>query len=59
MIQIQVNGNLERALKGLKKKFNDLKIVKELRERNEFTSKSEMRRDEIGRAKYIENKRED
>ena len=39
-----VKGNLNRALKQFKKKFRDTKVLKELRERKNYTKKSLKRR---------------
>jgi small subunit ribosomal protein S21 len=58
MLIIEVKGfdNLEKALKKFKKKFESTKIVKQLRDRKNFTKKSEKRRTEINKAIYIKNK---
>ena len=37
-------GNIERALKQFKRKFRDTKVLKELRERKNYTKKSLKRR---------------
>ena len=39
-----VKGNLNRALKQCKRKFRDTKVLKELRERKNYTKKSLKRR---------------
>jgi len=56
MIKIEIKDgmNLERALKELKRKFTKHGVVKELRERREFTKPSVKRRDVVKRAKYKE-----
>lgn len=56
IIKITEKQPLEKALKKYKRKFDNLKISKELRERKEFKKKSVKRRDEIKKAKYIQNK---
>lgn len=58
MIIIKVNDkiSLEKALKKYKRKFDKLKIVKQLRDRKEFKKKSVKRREQINKAKYIEQK---
>ena len=38
-----VKGNLNKALKLFKRKFRDTKVLKELRERQQFTKKSRKR----------------
>lgn len=45
-------GSIDRALKVLKSKFNKTQTLSELRDRREFKKKSEIRRDEIIKAKY-------
>ncbi len=60
MIIVEVDdskGGIERALKNYKKKYNNLKISKEIRERKEFQKPSEIRRAEILKAIYKEEKR--
>ena len=45
-----VKGNLNKALKLFKRKFRDTKVLKELRERQQFTKKSRKRRIEKDKA---------
>lgn len=59
MIIVEVQSGkdgLEKAIKKFKKKFDKLGISKELRKRKEFVKKSDKRRSEIKRAKYIQHK---
>ena len=49
--------SIEKALKKLKRKFIKTKVVKQLRERSAYKKKSEKRREEILKAKYIEKLR--
>ena len=58
MLEVKVEGKqtLEKALKVLKRKWDKTKVIKELRERKEFTKKSVKRRAEVTRAAYIQNK---
>lgn len=58
MIVIKIDDKvfLEKALKKYKRKFDNLKIVKQLRERKEFKKKSIKRREQVNKAKYIEQK---
>lgn len=56
-IVIKVDGNIEKALKQLKRKFTNQKVVEELRERTEFTKPSVRRRTEIKDAIYRQKKR--
>ena len=51
MLKIPViKGNLNRALKQFKKKFRDTQVLKELRERKNYTKKSLKRRIEKNEA---------
>lgn len=52
IINVKEMGSIDRALKVLKSKFNKTQTLSELRERREFKKKSEIRRDEIIKAKY-------
>lgn len=58
MLKVKVGEkeSLERALKKLKKKFDSCKIAKELRERKQHTKKSVKRREQIKKAKWVEQK---
>lgn len=55
-VNIGEKESLERALKKLKKKFDSCKIAKELRERKQHTKKSVKRREQIKKAKWVEQK---
>lgn len=56
MIIIKVgNGeNIERALKRYKNKFTKTKVVKQLRDRQEFEKPSEKKRKQKQKAKYVQ-----
>lgn len=58
MIIIKVDDkiSLEKALKKYKRKFDNLKVIKQLRDRKNFKKKSVKRRDEIKKAEYIQKK---
>ena len=56
MIIIEVKGSIEKSLKKYKRKFENLKIGKQLRNRKHFKKKSIVRREEINKAKYVEQK---
>lgn len=60
MIQINIDGkmSIDAALKKYKYKYIKLQIVKELKERKSFKKKSVSRRDEIKKAKYVQQKRD-
>jgi small subunit ribosomal protein S21 len=61
MIIIEVNGkdSIERALKKFKRKFDNTKVLRELRNRQSYTKKSVERRDEVKKAIYLEQKRKE
>lgn len=61
MISIKLEGkmSLDSALKQFKGKFSRLKISQELNERKTFKKKSDARREQIRKAKYIQKKRTD
>ena len=54
MIIVEVSNKLplERALKSLKRKFDNTKTIKKLRDKKQFTKKSVKRRDELKKAIY-------
>ncbi len=56
MLQIPVKEgeSIERALKKYKKKFERTGVLKELRERKEYTKKSVTRRQQVIKAQYVE-----
>lgn len=59
MLIIKVEGGkdtLEKALKRYKKKFEKTKILRELRERKNFTKKSVKKREQKNKAIYIQKK---
>jgi small subunit ribosomal protein S21 len=57
IIEVDHKGGIDKALKNYKKKYNNLKIGKELRDRKEFQKPSEKRRSVILKAKYKEEKK--
>jgi small subunit ribosomal protein S21 len=57
MLIIEVkNGEIEKALKQLKRKFDKTKTIKELRNRKEYVKPSVIRRTEVNKAKFIQEK---
>lgn len=59
-VPVKENENIERALKRFKRKFERTGILKEVRRRQAFTKPSILRRQEIIKAKYVEQlKREE
>tara|TARA_B100000900_G_C20412941_1_gene647637 strand:- start:541 stop:729 length:189 start_codon:yes stop_codon:yes gene_type:complete len=59
MLQIPVKEgeSIERALKKYKKKFERTGVLKELRERKEYTKKSVIKRQQVIKAEYVEKLR--
>ena len=59
MIIIEVDNTkdgIEKALKKYKRKYDKTKVMRQLRNRREFTKPSVLRRTEIKKAIYVEQK---
>lgn len=56
IIKIEEKDTLEKALKRYKKKFDKVKILKELRDRKTFKKKSVKKRENLKKAIYIQKK---
>jgi small subunit ribosomal protein S21 len=54
IVPVKEGENIERALKKFKRKFEKTGVIKELRGRQAFKKPSEIRRDEIKRAVYVQ-----
>lgn len=54
IVKVQ-NGNIEKALKQFKNKFSRVGIMKELRDRTEYTKKSVRKRNKKKHAEYVEH----
>lgn len=59
IINVKENESIDRALKRFKKKFEKTGVLRELRSRTAFTKPSVKRRDEIKKAKYIQQIRDE
>ena len=57
VVPVKEGENIERALKKFKRKFEKTAVVKELRERQQFTKPSVKRRTEIKKAVYVQGLR--
>ncbi|WP_339611550.1 30S ribosomal protein S21 [uncultured Planktosalinus sp.] len=57
-VKVQDGENIERALKRMKHKFRNTKVLQKLRENQQFTKKSVKRRKEIQKASYIQGLRD-
>jgi small subunit ribosomal protein S21 len=58
IVPIKDGENVERALKKMKRKFEKIGVVRELRARQKFTKKSVLRREQIRKAIYVQKLRE-
>jgi len=56
IIKNQKGENIERMLKRYKRKFDRTKVLKQLREKQQFTKPSVKRRAQIQKARYVEQK---
>tara|TARA_B100001057_G_scaffold470253_1_gene531414 strand:- start:416 stop:604 length:189 start_codon:yes stop_codon:yes gene_type:complete len=52
LINLKENDTIDKALKKYKKKFEKTGVVKELRERQQFTKPSVKRRNQLIKARY-------
>lgn len=57
IIPVKEGENIERAIKKYKKKFEKTKVMRELRDRKEFTKPSVISRQEKIRAAYKQRQR--
>jgi small subunit ribosomal protein S21 len=58
IVKIKSGDNIEKALKTLKSKVIKTKQNQKLNERKQYTKKSVLRRAQILKAKYIQNKKD-
>ena len=58
IIKVRKGEKIDQAIKRLKRKFRDTQILKQERERQEFTKPSIKRRKQIQKAQYIQKKRD-
>jgi len=56
IINIKESETIEKALKRYKRKVDNIGLLKELKRRKHFTKKSDSKREEIKKAKYIQFK---
>lgn len=54
IIKVKDGENIDRALKRYRRKHRDTKLMRELRERKEYTKESVRRRAEVKKAQYKE-----
>lgn len=56
IIKIEGNQTLEKALKKFKRKWDNTKTTKQLRDRKEFKKPSVKKREKLLKAKYVQQK---
>ncbi len=54
VVKVKENESIEKALKRLKNKFRNVGVLDELRSRQAYTKPSVKRRDQIIKAKYVQ-----
>ena len=60
MLKVDVKGgNVERAIKEMRRKVVSTKLIKQLRDNKQFTKPSVKRRAELLKAQYVQKKREE
>ncbi|NEV93279.1 30S ribosomal protein S21 [Psychroflexus sp. YR1-1] len=58
VVKVKDGEKIERALKRLKRKFRDTKVLQTLRDKKQFTKKSVLKRQNLKKAQYIQSLRE-
>jgi small subunit ribosomal protein S21 len=58
IINLSQSESIEKALKRYKRKVEKIGLLKELKRRRFFTKNSDLKREEIKKAKYIQTKNE-
>jgi small subunit ribosomal protein S21 len=58
IINLSQSESIEKALKRYKRKVEKIGLLKELKRRKFFTKNSDLKREEIKKAKYIQTKNE-
>ena len=58
IVPLKEGENIERALKKFKRKFEKTGVIRELRARQAFIKPSVRRREEIKKARYVQNMQE-
>ena len=60
MLKVDVKGgNIERAIKEMRRKVISTKLIKQLRDNKQFTKPSVKRRAELLKAQYVQKKRKE
>lgn len=55
IIKVKDGEKIDRALKRLKRKFRDTKVLQTLRDKKEFTKPSVLKRQQLKKAQYIQS----
>ncbi|MFO7702224.1 30S ribosomal protein S21 [Psychroflexus maritimus] len=58
IIKVKDGEKIDRALKRLKRKFRDTRVLQTLRDKKEFTKPSVLKRQKIKKAQYVQSIRE-
>jgi small subunit ribosomal protein S21 len=58
IIKVRDGEKIDRALKRLKRKFRDTKVLQTMRDKKEFTKPSILKRQQMKKAQYIQSIRE-
>lgn len=58
IVKVKKGESIDRALKRMKRKQKNTKLIKELRDRQEFVKPSTKRRKQIQKAKYVQKLKE-
>ncbi|MCF8218138.1 MAG: 30S ribosomal protein S21 [Bacteroidales bacterium] len=58
IVPVKEGENIDRALKKLKRKFEKTGVIKEVRERQNYTKPSDKRRQELLKAEYVQKMRD-
>ena len=59
IIKVKEGENIDRAIKRYRKKHRNVKLLKELRDRKAYVKRSIQKREQLMKAKYIEQLREE
>lgn len=54
IIEVKEGENIDRAIKRYRRKHKNVRLMKQIRNRQQFTKKSEKRRETIKKAQYKE-----
>lgn len=58
IVKVKEGEKIERALKRLKRKYRDTKVLQNLRDKKQFTKPSVEKRKQMQKAQYIQNLRD-